>query len=84
MSYLTLPRVRRVSQIVFFALFFLRLRTESLASLPVATGNAPLPYPVSIFLQSDPLVSISKALATECIVCEEWCPIKPSRRGVGT
>ena len=67
MSYLTLPRVRRVSQIVFFALFLLLLRTEFLASLPAATGNAPLPYPVSIFLQSDPLVSISNALSTHAL-----------------
>ena len=67
MSYITLPRVRLVSQILFFALFLLHLRTEFLASLPVAAGEAPLPYPVSIFLQSDPLVSISNALSTRAL-----------------
>ncbi|HTT33503.1 MAG TPA: 4Fe-4S dicluster domain-containing protein [Methylomirabilota bacterium] len=67
MSYVTLPRVRRASQIVFFALFLLHLRTEFLASLPVATGSAPLPYPVSIFLQSDLLVAISNAVSTRAL-----------------
>ena len=67
MSDLTLPRVRRVSQVVFLGLFLLLLRTEFLASLPVAAGNAPLSYPVSIFLQSDPLVSISNALSTRAL-----------------
>jgi polyferredoxin len=66
-SYLTIPMLRRLSQIVFFALFLLHLRTEFLASLPVATGTAPLPYPVSIFLQSDPLVAISNALSTRAL-----------------
>jgi polyferredoxin len=66
-SYLTIPRLRRLSQIVFFALFLLHLRTEFLASLPVATGAAPPPYPVSIFLQSDPLVAISNALSTRAL-----------------
>jgi polyferredoxin len=66
-SYVSLPRARRASQIVFFALFLLHLRTEFLASLPVATGNAPLPYPVSIFLQADPLVAISNALPTRAL-----------------
>jgi len=66
-SYITLPRVRLVSQILFFALFLFHLRTEFLVSLPVAAGEAPLPYPVSIFLQSDPLVSISNALSTRAL-----------------
>jgi polyferredoxin len=48
-------------------LFLLHLRTEFLASLPVATGSGPLPYPVSIFLQSDPLVAISNALSTRAL-----------------
>jgi len=65
--YFSLPRVRRASQILFFALFLLHLRTEFLASLPVATGSAPLPYPVSIFLQSDPLVAIANAVSTRAL-----------------
>ena len=67
MSYVSLPRVRRASQVLFFALFLLHLRTEFLASLPVATGSAPLPYPVSIFLQSDPLVAIANAVSTRAL-----------------
>ena len=67
MRYFSLPRVRRASQILFFALFLLHLRTEFLASLPVATGSAPLPYPVSIFLQSDPLVAIANAVSTRAL-----------------
>jgi len=65
--YVSLPRVRRASQVVFFALFLLHLRAEFLASLPVATGSAPLPYPVSIFLQSDPLVAIADAVSTRAL-----------------
>ena len=67
MSYAFLPRVRRASQIIFFALFLVLLRTEFLASLPAATGAAPLPYPVGIFLQSDPLLAIANALSTRAL-----------------
>jgi polyferredoxin len=56
-----------LSQVTFFALFLLHLRTEFLASLPVSTGAAPLPYPVSIFLESDPLVAVSNALSTRAL-----------------
>ena len=64
MRYFTVPRLRRISQIVFFGLFLLHLRTEFLASLATATGDVRLPYPVSIFLQSDPLVSLANVLST--------------------
>jgi len=63
----SLLRVRRASQILFFSLFLIHLRTEFLASLPVASGSASLPYPVSVFLQSDPLVAISNALSTRTL-----------------
>jgi polyferredoxin len=64
-SYLTLSRVRRVSQIAFFALFFfLLLKTEYYGSLHAAKGEIRLPYPVSVFLQADPLVSIANGLST--------------------
>jgi polyferredoxin len=62
-----LVRVRRASQIVFLTLFLLHLRTEFLASLPVASGSAPLPYPVSVFLESDPWVAISNVLSTHAL-----------------
>jgi len=67
MSYGSLLRVRRASQIIFFTLFLVHLRTEFLAALPVATGNAPLRYPVSIFLQAGPLVAISNAVSTRAL-----------------
>ncbi len=65
MSHLTLTRLRRLSQIVFFALFlFLLFQTEFRGSLRGAKGDIRLPYPVSIFLEADPLVGISNALST--------------------
>ncbi len=68
MRYLTLPRLRRLSQIVFFVLFlFLLLRTEFRGSLQASKNEIRLPYPVSIFLQADPLVSVSNALSTRSL-----------------
>jgi len=65
LSYLTLTRLRRLSQIVFFALFlFLLFQTEFRGSLRGAKGDIRLPYPVSLFLEADPLVGISNALST--------------------
>ena len=60
---MTLPRLRLLSQIIFFALFLFFLRTEFLGSGLTASDDARLPYPVSIFLQADPLVSVSSALS---------------------
>ncbi|MCS7314741.1 MAG: 4Fe-4S binding protein [Bryobacterales bacterium] len=60
-----LARLRRWSQIVFLALFlFLLARTEfrgSFRAQPAAEIR--LPYPVSLFLQADPLVALTNALA---------------------
>ncbi|MFB3779769.1 MAG: DUF6599 family protein [Bryobacteraceae bacterium] len=68
MSYQALTRLRRLSQIVFLALFlFLLLRTEAPESLRASQGEIRLPYPVSIFLQADPLVAIVNALSTRTL-----------------
>lgn len=61
---LKLARVRRWSQIVFLALFvFLLVRTEFRGSFRTTSADIRLPYPVSIFLQADPLVALTNALA---------------------
>jgi len=65
MSQQSLPKLRRLSQIVFLALFlFLLFKTEFRGSLKAVGGDLRLPYPVSLFLEADPLVAISNALAT--------------------
>jgi len=62
---LTLNRLRRVSQVLFFALFlFLLLKTEFRGSLRTASGDIRIPYPVGIFLQADPLVGLPSILST--------------------
>jgi len=66
--YLTLARLRRFSQILFFALFlFLLFKTEFRGSFHSAQAEIRLPYPVSIFLQADPLVAISNAISTRAL-----------------
>ncbi len=63
-----MTRLRRLSQIVFFTLFLgLLLRTEFRGSLRAAAGDIRLPYPVRWFLELDPLVAISNALATRAL-----------------
>jgi len=67
-SPLTLVKLRRLSQIVFLALFLLLLfKTEFRGSFKAVTGDIRLPYPVSIFLQADPLASISNVLSTRAL-----------------
>ena len=62
---LTLTRLRRFSQVLFFALFlFLLAKTEFRGSLRSGAGDLRLPYPVSLFLEADPLVAISNVLST--------------------
>ncbi len=64
MSYRSLTRLRRVSQVAFFALFlFLLVQTEFRGSFEAASSPAELDWPVSWFLQIDPLVAVSHALA---------------------
>jgi len=65
MNQRTLPKLRRMSQIAFLALFlFLLFRTEFRGSFSATSGEIRLPYPVSIFLQADPLAALSNALST--------------------
>src|SRR5512146_603661 len=60
-----LPRLRRVSQIAFFSLFMLLLlKAEFRGSLRAAPGDIQLPYPIRLFLESDPLVAISNIVST--------------------
>lgn len=61
-------RLRRFSQIVFFALFlFLLLHTEFRGSLQAAGTEIQLPYPVRWFIQIDPLVTLSNALSSHAL-----------------
>lgn len=54
-----------MSQISFLALFlYLLIRTEFAAPGRLISGDIRLPYPVSIFLEADPLVAVSNALST--------------------
>ena len=64
-SGLTLPRLRRLSQTLFLAVFLLLLcKTEFPGSLQPGSPESHLPYPVRAFLETDPLVAIANALAT--------------------
>ncbi len=65
MSTRALIRLRRLSQVVFLALFlFLLARTQAPETLGAATSEVRLPYPASLFLQFDPLAAAANALAT--------------------
>src|SRR5512143_1765309 len=66
MSQQTLPKLRRISQVVFLALFYVYIyRTEFRGSFRVVEGKVrlPIPYP-GIFLQSDPLIALVNVLST--------------------
>lgn len=68
MSSHTIITLRRLSQLLFFAFFlFLLLNTEFRGSFDSAETTIRLPYPVSLFLEMDPLASISHALATHTL-----------------
>ena len=63
-----LPHLRRLSQIVFLLLFlFLMMKTESFSSLRAVRDGARLPYPVSFFLQLDPLTALASALSSHTL-----------------
>ncbi len=69
MSQSALPRLRRLSQVLFFVLFLIHLfGTEYPGTLQATTGDIrlPVPYP-TIFLLSDPLIALSNALATHAL-----------------
>src|ERR1017187_1697690 len=63
-----LPKLRRLSQILFLLLFLLLLlKTEYRGSLRAVPGDVRLPYPVSFFLQLDPLAAIASALSSRTL-----------------
>ncbi len=65
---LTLRRLRRLSQIVFLALFALHVcNTEYRGSLASGGVETRLPFPVRLLLDFDPLIAISNALATRAL-----------------
>jgi polyferredoxin len=60
-----LPWLRRASQVLFLAAFlFLLFRTEFSGSFRGAAGGVRLPWPVSIFLEADPLAALTTAIST--------------------
>jgi len=63
-----LPQLRRLSQILFLLFFFLlMMKTESFSSLLAVRDGARLPYPVSFFLQLDPLTALTSVLASHAL-----------------
>ena len=63
-----LPKLRRLSQILFLAAFlFLLFETEFSDRSLSASGPLQLPYGVAIFLQADPLAAILTALSTRTL-----------------
>src|SRR5208337_3980720 len=63
-----LPRFRRQSQILFLLLFLvLMMKTDSFSSLRAARDGVRLPYPVSFFLQLDPLTALASALSSHAL-----------------
>src|ERR1039458_7811459 len=63
-----LPKLRRLSQILFLLLFLLLLlKTEYRGSLRAVPGDVRLPYPVGFFLQLDPLAAIATALSSRTL-----------------
>ncbi|MGA2274479.1 MAG: DUF6599 family protein [Bryobacteraceae bacterium] len=65
---MTLPRLRRLSQTLFLGLFLVLLwKTELPGSFRPGGLDFRLPYPVRLFLETDPLVAIANALATRAL-----------------
>ena len=65
MTHSRLPRVRRTSQVLFLAAFlFLLFRTEFSGSFKGSSGDVRLAWPVSIFLEADPLAALTTAIST--------------------
>ena len=63
-----LPRIRRLSQILFLLLFLLlMMKTDSFSSLHAARDATRLGYPVSLFLQLDPLTALTSALSSHTL-----------------
>ncbi len=67
-TYATLRRLRRISQVVFLLAFmFLLLRAEFRGTLRGGGEDIHLRYPVRLFFELDPLVGISNALASHAL-----------------
>ncbi len=67
-SWLTLPRLRRLSQTLFLGLFLVLLcKTGLRGSFPPGGVEFRLPSAVRAFLETDPLVAIANALATRAL-----------------
>jgi polyferredoxin len=67
-SWLTLRRVRRLSQGLFLGLFLALLwMTEYRGSFSGSEAGNRLPYPVRIFLETDPFIAVTNALATHAL-----------------
>lgn len=70
MTIRTVRNLRRASQVLFFALFFwLILKTNFEVNFS-GDGDISLPYPVSLFLQFDPLTALGTLLSTGSIYKE--------------
>jgi len=68
MQHRTLRRIRLTSQIAFFLLFvFLLVQTEFPGSVRSASPDIRVPYPVALFLETDPLVALATALSTHTL-----------------
>jgi polyferredoxin len=68
-----LSRLRRVSQIVFLAAFFLLLfKSEFTGSFRGSSGQVRLPWPVSLFLEADPLAAVTIAISTHTLYRGLW------------
>jgi len=63
-----LSTIRRFSQVAFLAAFLILLfRSEFTGSFRGTSGEVRLPWPVSIFLEADPLVALTTAIATHTL-----------------
>jgi polyferredoxin len=60
-------KLRLISQILFFCLFLLLLIKTEFSGTSKNIENLRLPYPVSVFLEIDPLVSISSLIASHAL-----------------
>jgi polyferredoxin len=64
---------RRTSQVVCLAAFvFLLFRSEFTGSFRGLSGPIRLPWPVSAFLEADPLAAVSTALSTHALYRTMW------------
>ena len=68
MSFLSITRVRTLSQILFLFLFlFLLLHTDFRAAPSASPDDLRLTSPVSLFFQLDPLLAVSNALGSRAL-----------------